>query len=1034
MDRSPRRDQIAVTHPDSRTVERGKPSILSVSRTVNTWNCDTRQLVQAMNAAFALIISDPDIKDDEDRAFDLSRGLIVDALDHSAASASEAIDKALELELQDVDGRSEKLPILLVCAAIRSMTDAAARWLRSIDPQPGATKGLRVTPGINILDIQMVEVHYAIGARPFEKGDPFLRALKDRIDAVIEAYVGPIYLLGSAPQKWFDNALTNIHEFVMSDDPGGAAIRNCLAIDTGGETSLKMIGSLRSIETVLRNWIDPMQYEETQREEAWQDCRESLLTLPDASETMFNETFGVRSVFQPPIISYHVNGRGSRAETRPETIEDIGRLIGGLLSTRVSGEDLIILSGGPGSGKSTLCRVLASKLAAIKDMHPIFLRLRKVKEGVDITSFIEESLKNIGLIDRISDLRSVPNLVLILDGFDELAMSSKARLRQLFNVLRDELSTGPLRRAKIIVSGRDTLFPGGDGLPLGSHVLNLQPFDENRVKSWGALWRREHKNGAGGSFRPELLLVSGHRAKAAHPLTHLVMWPLTLHLLAQIHTAGRLQIGDSGQDIERAYLYRAILAETAARQEQQTAGSDAARLSSPRMREFLRALAWEMYLRSVDSIDAADVTPLLSSFYPDVRETELSDLAEVAIVNSPELTRGEETGFEFVHKSFSEYLVAEQIALIVEYVIFKAPEFGTSETTWRMSEGEAAVALAPAIALRPLTSEVQEMLEPMLGVMASFSASDRVDNDVPTTVRNEGLLRLIDRFERLYIAAVGGEPITAIGAKARAAFLAPGPLEAYANYCLGLLLLGSAAARRVELDGGSALFSCDPQPGMFWRFVSIVQLGGISISAPLAERLFIGASVQRAGQEALRDVDFPVSFVGFEKLAGYEGTVSRAAISAAVENMVLLLLSSVVMVEPSSRNSMEENREIVPGPPRVASHLAVGGRDLADLMRTMLDRRRSPFLALLEALSRLDLVHPGTLSAFQNASEHILMELRRRRWDGEEFSYLSMRLMDDVLSLIRHPEPFGMGDRNFDLVRDVMMLVERVARRGRPRP
>jgi len=77
-----------------------------------------------------------------------------------------------------------------------------------------------------------------------------------------------------------------------------------------------------------------------------------------------------------------------------------------------------------------------------------------MKEGADIAAFVEESLRNLGLIDRLADLRALPNLVLILDGFDELVMASRSRLRHFFNVLSEELGTGPLRSARAIVSGR----------------------------------------------------------------------------------------------------------------------------------------------------------------------------------------------------------------------------------------------------------------------------------------------------------------------------------------------------------------------------------------------------------------------------------------------------------------------------------------------------------------------------------------------------------------------------------------------------
>ena len=139
----------------------------------------------------------------------------------------------------------------------------------------------------------------------------------------------------------------------------------------------------------------------------------------------------------------------------------------------------------------------------------------------------------------------------------------------------------------------------------------------------------------------------------------------------------------AAKKIEKAYLYRSILAETSHRQVEQAEGTG--RLDPKKMRDFLRELAWEMHSRSVDSMDPFEVMPILKRFYPNENEQDLAELAEVAVVNSPELTKGEETGFEFVHKSFAEFLVGERFADLVEKVAFKAPEYGSDELTWRMA-------------------------------------------------------------------------------------------------------------------------------------------------------------------------------------------------------------------------------------------------------------------------------------------------------------------------------------------------------------
>ena len=111
-------------------------------------------------------------------------------------------------------------------------------------------------------------------------------------------------------------------------------------------------------------------------------------------------------------------------------------------------------------------------------------------------------------------------------------MASRARLREFFRGLKDDMASAPLRKAKAIVSGRDTLFPNGQGLPTGAHVVSLLPFDKKRIEAWGQKWRELHPGKKMAKFMPENF-ISEHaesKGRSIPPLHHLVSWPLTLHL------------------------------------------------------------------------------------------------------------------------------------------------------------------------------------------------------------------------------------------------------------------------------------------------------------------------------------------------------------------------------------------------------------------------------------------------------------------------------------------------------------------------
>lgn len=774
--------------------------------------------------------------------------------------------------------------------------------------KPQGAKELRDQLQLQIASLYEAEVTYLFCVEPLAGDVPLYEAFQKWTCGTLGFYGIPAPDAHQIADQSNKEARKRFAIFLASKDEGAEWMRNYLALTRQQETSSRLVTDLAAIRETLSQWTDPAAALKQSQKKAWEVYRQSLAELPDLKETMFSEQFGVRKVFVQPRVVYHIRGvEGDASKAQP--VPDLGRLLGALISSRVSGEDLVILCGGPGSGKSTLCRVMASELAKDAAVHPVFLRLRRVKEGSEIGQFIEESLQKHGLISRLADLRDIPNLVLILDGFDELVMASRARLRHFFNVLREDLSAGPLRNARAIVSGRDTLFPRGDGLPSGSHVLSLQPFDKLRVKAWGTKWRLLHKTGDGNSFHPEEFIEEEQKDEPKPPLHHLVSWPLTLHLVARVHTAGKLEVrAKAAKKIEKAYLYRSILAETSHRQVEQAEGTG--RLDPKKMRDFLRSLAWEMHSRSIDSMDPSEVMPILKRFYPDKNEQDLAELAEVAVVNSPELTKGEETGFEFVHKSFAEFLVGERFADLVERVAFKAPEFGSEDLTWRMSEQDAARELAPVFGIRLIPEEVQEMFEPMLGCFAPFSKGERVDEVVAAPTRKDGLTRIVERFEFIFADFLRGGSLETVAKISTVGSRMRSPLEAHANYCAGVMIIGTAASRQLrQFDGKGKqhrFFSGEVFKGAFWRCLCILAAGGITLDDTLAGRLLEGLQVAPLGDGSPpNDLESPLRLGLLNRAEGYKANIAEHLLrclrySSELER-TLFVLQLVIQVMARSR-------------------------------------------------------------------------------------------------------------------------------------
>lgn len=737
-----------------------------------------------------------------------------------------------------------------------------------------------------------VDVPYTLTINPASQlGDYYLeqfRSVANMLGHVLSGWKSPREFSSS-----IELAMTEYKNWASCGSVAVRSVTSYLNYEQQSAPRTVVNDDVHGISVALHDWLRANTDMSQRKKEMWQAYRRTLSELPDGKDTMFDENFGVRKVFVQPLASYQVAGVKHRSE--PPIITDVAGLVGTLISDRTEGEDLILLAGGPGSGKSTLCRILASELAANDNVHPVFLRLRRLQESSDIRGFIESQLQALGLIDRVADLALVPNLVLILDGFDELVMASRTKLREFFNALKEDLSTGPLRHAKAIVSGRDTLFPNGNGLPMGAHLISLQPFDRNRIAAWSKKWRDQHELNTAQNFFPETLVAEqGGRGRTSSPLEHLVSWPLTLHLVARAHTSGSINLDPKKADqVEKAVLYKSIVADTALRQDDQTGGRN--RLTPDQMRRFVRAIAWEMYSTGREALDVTEGLPILRSILPGATESDLSELADVTIVNQPELTKGEETGFEFVHKSFSEYFAAETIATRIEEACFKVAEWGGTGTSWRMSVKEATSALSDSFSMRLLTAEVQEMLEPMLDNFQVFLSDVDQTDGADRADLTQSLLTKLERIEELLQAFSAGGLLREVADGSHQRRATTSDLEIFANYVSGLLFVAVALARRLKVHAAQVNRPVRLASATLLRTLHIVLAGDIVIDWTYARRGLSQLDVRQADKERTEVGYPPIAPNLLSEVRGLSTHLEEALLSLDSQVTVLELENIILM-------------------------------------------------------------------------------------------------------------------------------------------
>jgi ATPase subunit of ABC transporter with duplicated ATPase domains len=201
--------------------------------------------------------------------------------------------------------------------------------------------------------------------------------------------------------KYVESVRKQFEIWLFSDNAAARWVSAYLNFQHQTAWAARVSDDVTSIQQALISWLQPATDAAKKRAGAWRRYREILVRLPDLKETMFAEQFGVRKVFVQPVARYKVAGMASEIGAK---IPDVANLIAGLVSERVPGDELILLCGGPGSGKSTLCRVIASELASNEEMHPVFLKLRRLQDTQEIANFVETQLQKEGIIDKFSDL------------------------------------------------------------------------------------------------------------------------------------------------------------------------------------------------------------------------------------------------------------------------------------------------------------------------------------------------------------------------------------------------------------------------------------------------------------------------------------------------------------------------------------------------------------------------------------------------------------------------------------------------------
>ncbi len=163
-------------------------------------------------------------------------------------------------------------------------------------------------------------------------------------------------------------------------------------------------------------------------------------------------------------------------------------------------EDAVrVVSGAPGSGKTSCLKRLAARLADAPDRRSLFIPLHRLKFTTLKASVGEFAESNGFTRNPLSPPEGAPPLVLILDGLDELVMQGRAGVQAAREFMTEvgqtvrnaNQSINNALKLQIIVGGREVAVQ--ESRPLfcaGNRVLHVLPYAMEQNEKDTTQWRR----------------------------------------------------------------------------------------------------------------------------------------------------------------------------------------------------------------------------------------------------------------------------------------------------------------------------------------------------------------------------------------------------------------------------------------------------------------------------------------------------------------------------------------------------------------
>jgi uncharacterized protein YjbI with pentapeptide repeats len=410
-----------------------------------------------------------------------------------------------------------------------------------------------------------------------------------------------------------------------------------------------------------------------------------------ANERVFNEAFGLRQIYIP-LRAYYRQKTAKEGQAEQRIVVDLHAAIHQWLLHFDVNDAIRVISGGPGSGKSTFSKILAADLAQAQAIPVLFVPLHYFNIYDSLLKAIEQFV-NEDLILTISPLdakEGEKRLLIIFDGLDELSMQGKAAdatardfMDEVLNTLnryngRDQI------KWQILITGRDLAIQASETrLRNPQQIFQLLPYylDLENYETKGRNYQDDNKLldiDQRDSWWQKFGKAKGINYTGLPPeldkknLTPITTEPLLNYLVALSYERKQIEF-NANLSLNAVYydLLQAVY-------ERQYAGrhANACNLSIAEFLAILEEIAlavWhgngrtasEAYL--IERCKDAGLDNYLARYAEEAKKGVVRLLTAFYFRQFGTEKNGERT-FEFTHKSFGEYLAARRIMGAVETI------------------------------------------------------------------------------------------------------------------------------------------------------------------------------------------------------------------------------------------------------------------------------------------------------------------------------------------------------------------------------